>query len=198
MRQRRKKRKLACTYKDHPTWYGKTWHFLWHEDTMLSFFTDAILIILIGKFIFFPVLGVALATDLPAVAVLSSSMDHNDQSFDTWWANRENQYGTFNITESEFSEYDYTDGFSKGDVLIVHGQASYLAGDVIVYHTPARANPIIHRVVLVDGEYQTKGDANSGQIGFEKSIDIDQISGKAVFKIPYLGWPKVWLMELFN
>jgi hypothetical protein len=198
MALRKRRKKLVCDYADHKTWYGKTWHFLWHKDTVLSFLTDAVIIILIGKFILFPLAGVALHTDLPAVAVISDSMDHRGQTFDTWWANHGGQYARHNITASDFSEYDFENGFHKGDILIVKGQASYSAGDVIVYDVSARPVPIIHRTVYANETYQTKGDANSGQIGFETSIGTEQIRGKAVFRIPYFGWPKVWLVEIFS
>ena len=40
------------------------------------------------------------------------------------------------------------------------------------------------------------GDANNGmQLPFEKSITYDQIHGKMILKIPYLGWVKIGLME---
>lgn len=195
---RLKRRKLSFRCKTCKTWYSRVWNFLWYEDTVLSFLVNAILIVLIGKFILFPVAGLVMGTDLPAVAVISNSMDHGGQSFDTWWDNNGEGYDNFNITKSNFRKYDNYDGFSKGDVLIVKGYTSYNLGDVIVYHTTARTNPIIHRIVGFNETYQTKGDANNGQILFEKAIDPAQVSGKAILKIPYLGWPKVWLVELLN
>jgi hypothetical protein len=32
----------------------------------------------------------------------------------------------------------------------------------------------------------------------ETNITREQIVGKAVLKIPYLGWPKIWLVELLR
>lgn len=198
-KSKKRKRKRACTYDSHPTWYGKTWHFLWHEDTWTSFFVDALLIVLIGKFILFPGFGLIMGTELPAVAVVSSSMEHNDQEFGEWWDAHENQYAAFNISEAEFENFRFQNGFSKGDVLVVKGEDDYDVGDIIIYNVNSRPYPIIHRVVGEDiVNYQTKGDANSGQISFEKSVSPKQIQGKAVLRIPYFGWLKVGLMELFN
>ncbi len=194
MRRKRKK----CTYASHSTW-GKIWHFLWHEDTWASFLADAILIILIGKLLLYPGIGLVMGTDFPAVAVISGSMDHNDQTFGDWWGSNENQYASYNITESEFKDFSFRNGFSKGDILIVSSKPDYNVGDVLVYSVSSRPYPIIHRIVIEDlTTYATKGDANSGQLGFERSIGADQIHGRAIFKIPYLGWLKVGFVELFN
>tara|TARA_Y100000310_G_scaffold334886_1_gene415625 strand:+ start:92 stop:670 length:579 start_codon:yes stop_codon:yes gene_type:complete len=191
--------KRKCTYDSHPTWYGQLWHFLWHEDTWLSFLADAALIVLIGYFILYPGVGLLLGTEYPAVVVVSDSMDHQNKDFEDWWDGRENRYAAVNISESDFKEYSFKNGFNKGDILVVTGQDEYEVGDVIVYYTPSRQYPIIHRVVAKDGnKYQTLGDANSGQLSFEKSISIDAIYGRASFKIPYLGWLKVGLVEIFN
>jgi len=196
---RRRRKKIQCTYASHPTPAGKAWHFLWHEDTWASFLADAVLIVLIGYFIILPGAGLLMGTSYPAVAVISGSMDHQGQSFDAWWGAHENQYASANISKSEFEEYSFKNGFRKGDILIVLGEDDYDVGDVIVYSVSSRNYPIIHRIVVDDIlTYGTKGDANTVQWGFEKSISPDQIHGRAVFKIPYLGWLKVGLVELFN
>lgn len=205
--RRRRRKKLACTYASHPTPLGKLWHFLWHEDSWASFLADAILIVLIGNFILYPGVGLLMGTDYPGVAVVSGSMDHHSQDFDAWWGEHKNQYASYNISTTDFDDYSFRNGFSKGDILIVIGEDEYDVGDVIVYTTPLRAYPIIHRVVgknWTAGEgaaittYSTKGDANSGQLGFETNIEPSQIHGRAVFKVPYLGWLKVKAVELFN
>jgi hypothetical protein len=192
-------KKKTCNYDSHKEWYSKTWHFLWHEDTWLSFLADALIVIIIGKFLLFPLFGLLLSSSYPAVAVVSESMDHNGIAFDTWWDANENKYTSYNITKSEFKEYYYSNGFSKGDILVVKGQDKYKVGDVIVYSVQERSNPIIHRIVSVNEDtYSTYGDANSGQLAFEGEVTQEQIAGKAIFEIPYLGWVKVGAVELFN
>ncbi len=87
--------------------------------------------------------------------------------------------------------------FYKGDLLVVLGQNDIKEGDVIVYDVSSARYPIIHRVVRVnsDGTFETKGDANPAQIPFEHSVTQQQIHGKAVFKIPLLGWVKIIFMQ---
>ena len=60
------------------------------------------------------------------------------------------------------------------------------------YHTP-----IVHRIIEInsDGTFQTKGDANNGQLSFEKSIHPEQIHGKEIAIVPYLGWVKIAMNE---
>jgi len=68
-------------------------------------------------------------------------------------------------------------------------------GDVIVFWGSA-SEPIIHRVVKIDNTYQTKGDHNSGSRGDEMNITEDKILGRAVLRIPYLGWLKLIFMQI--
>lgn len=190
--------KHNCTYESHPSKPGKVWHFLWHEDTWASFAVDALLIILIGKFILYPMIGLCLGTSFPLVAVVSDSMDHQGTEFDKWWEANEDKYAQFNITKSDFTDYSMKNGFSKGDLILVFGKDNYKEGDTIVYSVQEKPYPIIHRVVKEEGNYTTFGDANSGQLSFENSVLPAQIHGKAVLCIPFLGWVKVWAMELFS
>jgi len=64
---------------------------------------------------------------------------------------------------------------------------------VIVYDIPSQKVPIIHRIVKIndDGTFQTKGDHNSGQNPYERSVSGSQIRGKVVFVVPYLGYLRV-------
>ncbi len=196
------KKKKTCTYKDHPTWYGKTWHFLAHEDSWLSFFVDALLVILIGKFLILPGVGLALGTDYPLVAVISSSMDHQGQDFDEWWEINGAWYKEHNITKEEFEAFYKPNGFKKGDAFVVKGiPADQIeVGDVIVYSIAEKGQPIIHRVVWInkDETFATKGDANSAQFHFENSVKADQIKGKTVAWIPKFGWIKAGYMDLIG
>jgi signal peptidase len=130
--------------------------------------------IFLGVFLAFAinvVLGQALATDMPVVAVESNSM---------------------------------VPTFYKGDILIIQGVRSpedYLEflnpGDIIVFSAEGREIPIVHRIKEInpDGSFQTKGDATLGQHPFEKHIEPEQIHGKVIMIIPYLGWVKIGVME---
>jgi signal peptidase len=110
-------------------------------------------------------MALALSTDMPVVAVESNSM---------------------------------IPVFYKGDILVLSGtRAGPEIGDVVVYSVAGRSVPIVHRVVKVnpDGSYQTKGDANAGQLPFEQHVSKESIHGKVVAIVPYLGWVKLGVTE---
>ncbi|MBI4173669.1 MAG: signal peptidase I [Candidatus Aenigmarchaeota archaeon] len=115
-------------------------------------------------------MGFALGTDLPIVAVQSGSM---------------------------------VPAFYKGDLLILEGmkgrEGSLQAGDVIVFSPPGREVPVVHRIIALnpDGTFQTKGDANPTQLPFEKGISADQIHGRSIITIPYLGWVKIAAVDAY-
>lgn len=87
--------------------------------------------------------------------------------------------------------------FSQGDILILQGKSSYEIGDIIVFSPTVQATPVVHRIVKInlDGSYQTKGDANKGQLPFEKQIQENQVHGNVILIVPYLGWIKIWISE---
>jgi hypothetical protein len=181
--------------------FRKIWNFLIHEDSWQSFVADAILIVLIGKFLLFPGIGLAMGTAYPVVAVVSNSMNHQDMDFDDWWLQNKELYLNKDISQEQFNNFYSTDGFDKGDVIVIKGTSfeELEVGDVIVFSIMSRRDPIIHRIVTVgDGFVATKGDANLGQISFERQIYEQQIHGKAVLVVPYLGWVKVGVMEMFG
>ena len=179
--------------------FWKTWNFLIHDDSIASFAADAFLILIIGQFILFPGIGLALNSEFPIVAVISGSMDHHDLDIDEWWTQNSAHYEKYNISQSDFEDFYVTRGFEKGDVLIIKGVPidELTVGDVIVYSVPQRGDPIIHRIVSLN-PISTKGDANSGQLSFERAIPENQIHGKAIALVPYIGWVKVGAMELFG
>ncbi|MEI6850220.1 MAG: hypothetical protein WCK29_04225, partial [archaeon] len=84
--------------------------------------------------------------------------------------------------------------------IIVTGYSKVQLGSVIIFN--ARSNsiqyPIIHRVVSLS-QLQTKGDNNQNQIsGVETNIQPNQIVGKSIIRIPYLGWIKLIFFEPFK
>ncbi len=108
----------------------------------------------------------ALSTDMPIVAVESDSM---------------------------------VPTFYKGDILVLQGvpREQLKVDDIIVFSPPNQDTPVVHRIIGInpDGTFQTKGDANPGQIWYEKSIKASQIHGKQIMIIPLLGWIKIITME---
>lgn len=88
--------------------------------------------------------------------------------------------------------------FYKGDMIIVYGEKNIKVGDIVVFDSPDRKYPIIHRVIEIkDGGVVTKGDNNSvSDEGRWGVIPFDKIYGKAVLKIPLLGWVKILFVEL--
>ncbi len=191
-----------CTYENHKSKPAKVWHFLAHEDSWASFAVDAVLVVLIGKFLFLPGLGLAFGTDYPLVAVVSSSMDHQGKGLEQWWFENGKWYESHGIAMQQFKEFYKPNGFLKGDAFVVMGVDfnNVKVGDVIVYRVPSYPEPIIHRVVAVneDRTLQTKGDANYDQIPFEKSVLPEQVEGKTVLWGPKLGWVKVIFVEIFK
>lgn len=89
--------------------------------------------------------------------------------------------------------------FSRGDILIIQGSNTdqIKQGDIIVFTTSQKGAPIVHRVLTrnADGTFQTKGDANGGQLDFEKNIQPSQILGKEILIVPLLGWVKIFITE---
>ncbi|MDO8740837.1 MAG: signal peptidase I [Candidatus Woesearchaeota archaeon] len=189
----------------------KTWHFIWHEDSLLSWIVNIILAFVLIKFIVYPGLGLVLGTSHPIVAVVSSSMEHHQQ-FDEWWASRAlcesgacNQgqfYAKYNVTKEDFQKYPFAKGFNIGDIMFLRkaDPKSVKMGDIIVFRSPYRSDPIIHRVIKkwTDGNiyyFRTKGDNNAGHVQDELQITEAQLVGKTLFRVPYLGYVKIGFVK---
>lgn len=234
----------------------KTWHFLWHEDSILSWTVNIVLAFILIKFVLYPAAGFLLGSELPVVAVVSSSMDHRTldgticgerpAADATWWQTCGDWYTQRNITQEAFEDYPFDNGFWKGDIMILGGADDADVGDVIVF-TAGRQYPIIHRVVEKweeDGTtyYATKGDHNEEQISEygiysrgrwylceqtigegvypaecgpgarrvtadspraqrlldETRIPEDIVIGKAIARLPLVGWVKIGFVELLD
>jgi len=185
----------------------KTWWFIWEDDSIWSWIVNIILAFVLIKYIVYPGLGVLLSTGYPIVAVVSSSMEH-DGGFDNWWNGQENWYSGYDITKEQFLNFDFKNGFNKGDIMILYGKTpeDIKIGEVIVFKSK-RPDPIIHRVVKKwknNGEYsfQSKGDHNPDSIKSssldETNINEEQFIGKAVVRVPLLGYVKIWFVELIR
>jgi len=196
---------------------GKFWNWLWNSDSIFSYLVFLILVFIIVKFILLPGLGLIFGSSLPLAIVESSSMEHYALDLDTngysicgkyledyqfldseeYWQTCGQWYeDNTNITEAEFQTFKFKDGFRKGDLMIIMGRDSIEVGDVIIFDT-GRSYPIIHRVVSTN-PIQTKGDHNGAQLDEEKGINKNQIIGVAVGRIPYIGWIKLFFVELFR
>lgn len=186
----------------------KIWHFIWEEDSIWSWIVNIILAFVLIKFVVYPGLGLILSTSHPIVAVVSGSMEHNNMDVDEWWSNNDEWYLEHNITKDEFLMFPIKNGFNKGDIMVLKGKKAkdIKVGDVIVFQG-GKADPIIHRVVRKwkkEDQYyfQTKGDNNadsiSGNLLDEMNISEEKVIGNASFKIPFLGYIKIWFVELLR
>lgn len=174
--------------------WNKTWEYL-KRDTWDSWIVSMVLLVLIIKFVFFPVLGLITNTSLPLVIVESCSMYH-ESSYGEWWQKNAAWYNNININESTFSSFSLKNGLNKGDIIFVIGKKNYQIGDIIIYPS-ITAHPIIHRIVT-ENPITTKGDHNAQQYSFDTSVPQNGIIGKAAFKIPLLGWAKLIFFEPFR
>ncbi|MBI4149177.1 signal peptidase I [Candidatus Woesearchaeota archaeon] len=201
----------------------KLWHFIWNDNSIWSWLLNIVLAFVLIKFVVFPGLGWLLDTSHPLVAVVSESMEH-DAGFDAWWGQQGPLFAQFGISRQQFLAFDYPSGFNKGDIMILRGAGpgNIAVGDVIVF-TDGISEPFIHRVVNVSfGNgfvYRTKGDHNPvsivdyrnvlgervpkgtpGALRLLDETDIrqEQVIGKAVFRIPFFGYLKVWAVELLR
>ncbi|MBI2508215.1 signal peptidase I [Candidatus Woesearchaeota archaeon] len=200
--------------------WKKLWWFIWKDDSFASLLVNILIAIVLIKFVVYPILGLILGTSFPVVAVVSCSMQHDatncwadcylkGQGNLNYCMNREENlcgknaeknywgacgewYENKGITKDEFEEFPQKNGFNIGDIFVLKKADSVEIGDVIVYNNKVNNAPIIHRVVdIKDGYYTTKGDHNSDTFFFEEKIAKEQVYGKVLLKIPYLGWVKV-------
>jgi len=185
-------RNIKKGYEKKPTALKKIWWFLVKSDSLASWLVDLLLLWLFIKFLFIPLLGVILATPSPPVIVRSSSMEHISD-FEQWWGEREQLYASYNISKEDFVHFKFFNGIDRGDIIIVKGYkgSKPKIGDVIVFDAK-QPLPIIHRVIAIHNyTYETLGDKNFAQFPFEKNISEEQILGRAVARIPKIGWAKL-------
>lgn len=197
----------------------RVWHFIWEDDSIWSWLVNLVLAFIIIKFIVYPGLGLLLGTSFPVVAVVSGSMEH-DGSFEEWWqspaycgsfCSQEEWYVSYEITEEEFQKFPFKNGFNKGDIMVLQGiePKNIKSGDVIVFMSREGPEPIIHRVIVITTDesttnestefvYQTKGDHNSDSGDIDMEIAENAVIGKAVFRIPLLGWIKILFVEFIT
>jgi len=191
---------------------GRLWYFIWKDNSLASWIVSLILAFLIVKFIFFPGLSLILGSSMPLVVVESSSMHHpggfvgnvigSEDSFEVWWGQKSSWYLGEGITKQEAIIWPLKTGLEIGDIVAVSEPKNLKTGDIIIFEAGEK-HPLIHRIVEIkniDGKiiYETKGDNNSGQLSSEKDISEDKIIGKALFRIPQLGWIKLVFVKIFQ
>ncbi len=192
----------------------KIWCFLWESDSIWSWLANILLAFVLIKFIVYPGLGFFFGTAYPVVAVVSGSMEH-DGSFEEWWntaalcgnkyCTQKEWYALYSISKEKFKEYSFNNGFNKGDIMVLYGTEpkNIKMGDVIVFVNKENGDPIIHRVIVISTTetgyvYTTKGDHNNDSGAIDKSIAEDAVIGKAVVRIPLLGWIKIIFVQLIQ
>ena len=175
----------------------KFWDFL-QKDTWPSFAVTLLIAFVIIKFIFFPLLSLVTGSVLPLVIVESCSMHHYEEGFDKIFES--DVYENYGISINDTKNWDFQNGFNKGDVIFVVGAKNLEVGDVIIFNSGSVgvSHPIIHRAVDVGEKLATKGDnyeSNDKQRSDEKNISQDQLVGKALFRVPFIGWAKLIFYE---
>lgn len=173
-------------------------------DSWQSWIVSVVIAVLVIRFILFPSFSVITSSSLPIVIIESCSM-HHSSDFSDWWEKNAAWYESHNISKEDFSSFKYTNGLNKGDIVFVWGRGQTSKGDVIIYNAGKGATakyPIIHRIVKEDPR-GTKGDNNVAQLTpsnnnqriDEINIADEQIIGKAVGRIPFIGWVKLVFFE---
>ncbi len=196
---------------------AKFWDYVWHDDSLLSWILAIIIAFLIISYIVFPILKFIFKTEYPLVTVVSGSMEHklgkyNDicghilnyykKDFDHFWFYCGPWYEKRNISREQFENFPFKHGLNIGDLVVVVGTKpeNIKIGDVIVFKSKFLRYPIIHRVISKSYKngsliINTKGDHNPRQNEDDINITPDRIYGKAVLKVPFLGYPKIWLFK---
>tara|TARA_Y100000310_G_scaffold166108_1_gene165821 strand:- start:2005 stop:2586 length:582 start_codon:yes stop_codon:yes gene_type:complete len=172
----------------------KFWKFLL-KDTWPSFLLTLVFALIFIKFIFFPALSFITGTSLPLVIVESCSMYHHEYGFEKIFES--SVYRTHGLKLENTSNWDFQNGLKKGDVIFVVRPKNIGVGDVIIFHG-GKSYPLIHRTIYSNNTYSTKGDnyiTNPSQTDFEKKIRKDKVIGKALFRIPFIGWAKLIFFE---
>ena len=186
--------------------FKKSWNFIWHSDSLASWIVSFIIAFVLVKYVVYFGLGLLLGTGYPIVAVVSGSMEHGGMDFDNWWEENKEWYENRDISQEQFNKFPFANGFNKGDIMILVGEEAkdINSGDILVFEANSK-HPVIHRVVEKwsdEGNYyfQTKGDNNPMSYSQlqETEIPEEKIIGKAVFRVPLLGWVKIGFTELIQ
>lgn len=152
------------------------------------FICEIILLFLLVGIIYFGVKGalvLGFQSTSPMMGVTSDSMTH---SGDQWRAYYEERgYDT--------TEFPFQGGVYPGDLVFVRGVDSSEGvhiGDVVIWQKNSKR--IIHRIAIKENDqegpyFRTRSDKYHA---LDRKIRSEDIIGKAVLTIPYLGYPSTW------
>lgn len=123
-------------------------------------------------------------------------------NFESFWSSCGDWYiSNSNISKDDFLGFKWSNGFNTGDIMVLRGiePEKIDVGDVIVYMSKTASYPIIHRIINIQksGEertFTTKGDHNSVA---DAIVSQKQLLGKAIVRIPFLGWIKIGAVRLY-
>ena len=168
----------------------KFWKLFWKDESLLGYIVFLVVTYLVLKFVIMPlfmyVFGIADIT-----GIVTESMVHYDETNYRGW-----------LIEHNLSDenWPFKNGIYPGDAVVVK-KCSFddiHVGDVISYNAPIGIK-IVHRVVYKGDSYVvTKGDANPEPLYFEYNVTPDMINGKAVYRIPYIAYPRIMITRLFG
>ena len=197
--------------------------YVFKGEDFISHVLFFVILFVFFKLILLPLVGLLLQTSYPLTAIVSESMEQR-MNAETVCGNRidsQNEHLTFwevcgnfyeenfNISQAMFSNFRFSSGMYRGDVIIVYGRdpSNIEVGDVILFKGQDKVQlpdgseeslfylnygPIIHRVVEIEFEndtfyFTTKGDNNPVIMPKEIRIPQEDVIGTAVVRIPYLG-----------
>jgi len=130
-------------------------------------------------------------------------------NFNEYWLTCGDFYEKRNISKEKFDSFIMSNGFNKGDIIFLRGvkPENIEVGDILVFDADNKAYPIIHRVIETKQEnnnyiFQTKGDNNPSQINDgilnEHAVPESKIRGIALFKVPWVGYVKIYFVKLVS
>ncbi len=167
--------------------------YIFFGKDLLSDLLFILFAIIFFYFIFYPALQFILKTPYPIVIVLTNSMEH--KNFDINWYIK---HGVIK-NASDWYKFPFPNGINVGDIIIVKGDVNYSIGDVAVYISPLGL-PIVHRIINKtcnkECYYTFKGDNSLNPLPWERKVPQNKVVGKVIFRIPYLGLPKVLVVKL--
>lgn len=192
--------------------WKRFWYIIWEDESLLGWIISLAFAFLIIKFIFFPSLGLVLGTKMPLVVVESSSMHHpgsfifnyfgSDKLAEEWWQVAGKWYEEGGIDFNETFNWSLRNGLEIGDIVFIVKARNIELGDIIIFEAN-QMHPVIHRVINISEVnnrtvYSTKGDNNLAQLFIETRIPEDAIIGRAVFRIPVVGWVKLIFVKMLD
>lgn len=156
--------------------FKKTWE---NEYVQTAIMIVVIIVIVFG---FWYGTQLILNTEYPALAVATGSMCTLPGSYCDGWS------------------HPFEPTLHVGDLIIVQGiapeeikAAPYPDGDIIVFHEQhAGGELIVHRAIAKEIRnetwyFQTQGDGNAGADSPTPNIPEDQVVGKVILRIPWIG-----------